>query len=145
MDRSHESSRKKRIETLAAQNRSQRDRLNSLKEELKELRMRLSTREMLFNQTPLGIITVQDGRIIDVNHGALDSLGYTADEVMGRPFLDLIDPQARASTKKALKKMDALLAEDRMSIRDTALRVSDEEGLSYRQVYKACLSRKKTS
>jgi 16S rRNA (cytidine1402-2'-O)-methyltransferase len=44
-----------------------------------------------------------------------------------------------------LKKMDALLAEDRMSIRDTAHRISEEEGLPFRQVYKACLSRKKGS
>jgi PAS domain S-box-containing protein len=106
MDKNQESFWKKRLESITAENQSQRKRISSLKAELKEIRMRLKAREMLFNETPLGILILQDEKIIDINQGALDRLGFTAEEVMGRSFLDLIDPKARTWTKEALKETD---------------------------------------
>ncbi len=43
---------------------------------------------------------------------------------------------------KTLRKIDMLLAEKAMRLRDIASLVSSEEGLSYRQVYRECLARK---
>jgi 16S rRNA (cytidine1402-2'-O)-methyltransferase len=43
---------------------------------------------------------------------------------------------------KTLRRIDELLAEKAMRLRDIAALVSGEEGLTYRQVYKECLARK---
>jgi two-component system cell cycle sensor histidine kinase/response regulator CckA len=110
MDKKQYRSWQKRIESLTAKNQSQRDRLSSLKEELKELRMHLKTRDMLFHSTPLGIIVTRDEEIIDVNRSVLDRLGFASEEVVGRSFLDLIDPQVRAQTKQSLKRSEVAKA-----------------------------------
>ena len=47
-----------------------------------------------------------------------------------------------ALDKQALKRMDTLLQESRSSVKDIAQRIALEEGISYRRVYKECLSRK---
>ena len=104
MDKNRESFWKKRIESLTAENQSQRKRFGRLKAELKELRMRLKAREMLFNEIPLGIIILQDEKIIDINQRALDSLGFSAEEVLGRSFLDLIDTKDGPLKKETLKE-----------------------------------------
>ena len=48
----------------------------------------------------------------------------------------------RELSKQALKRMDTLLEERHGSVRDIAERIAIEEGISYRRVYKECISRK---
>lgn len=45
-------------------------------------------------------------------------------------------------SEEASNRMEELIRANRMSIKDIAARVSKEEGLAYRQVYKACLDKK---
>lgn len=48
----------------------------------------------------------------------------------------------RKLSKQALEKIDDLLEESHKSVRDIAESISMEEGISYRRVYKECISRK---
>jgi phosphotransferase system HPr (HPr) family protein len=48
----------------------------------------------------------------------------------------------RGLSEGALNRMEELIRANRMSIKDIASVISEEEGLAYRQVYKACLDRK---
>jgi len=45
-------------------------------------------------------------------------------------------------SEEASNRMEELIRANRMSIKDIAARISKEEGLAYRQVYKACLDKK---
>ena len=45
--------------------------------------------------------------------------------------------------EKAQKRIERLLKEDRMSMKDIATQLSVEEGLAYRNIYKECLSIKR--
>jgi PAS domain S-box-containing protein len=58
-------------------------------------------RENIFHSTPVGIMLIQQGKIIDVNDTLLRRLGYQADEIKGRHFLSLI----HASQKKEVREL----------------------------------------
>ena len=45
--------------------------------------------------------------------------------------------------RKTQRTIEKLLRENNMSIRDVATRISEEKGLTYRRLYKACLSIKR--
>lgn len=45
--------------------------------------------------------------------------------------------------RETKREMERLLKEDNMSIKDVATRISEEKGLTYRRLYKACLSIKR--
>jgi len=49
---------------------------------------------------------------------------------------------SRGLSQEASNRMEELIRANRMSIKDIAALISEEEGLAYRQVYKACLGRK---
>jgi 16S rRNA (cytidine1402-2'-O)-methyltransferase len=51
--------------------------------------------------------------------------------------------RAHGTDQQVLKRMEAMLAEGKRSIKDIAAILSSEEGLTYRKVYKECLVRKK--
>jgi 16S rRNA (cytidine1402-2'-O)-methyltransferase len=51
--------------------------------------------------------------------------------------------KVQALSEGVLRRIEGLLAEKKMSIKDIAQLVSSEEGLAYRQIYKECLARKK--
>ena len=42
--------------------------------------------------------------------------------------------------ERIYRRLDVLLGQEKMSVRDIAKRISDEEGLPYRPVYRACLA-----
>ena len=42
--------------------------------------------------------------------------------------------------ERIYRRLDVLLGEEKMSVRDIAKQISDEEGLPYRPVYRACLA-----
>ena len=52
-------------------------------------------------------------------------------------------PETRTIPEEVLGRIDGLLKEDKMSLRDIASRISAEEGSTFRLIYKECLSRKK--
>lgn len=51
--------------------------------------------------------------------------------------------KVRSMDRETQKRIEKLLKEDNMSIKDVATRISEERGLSYRGVYKECLSIKR--
>jgi 16S rRNA (cytidine1402-2'-O)-methyltransferase len=54
------------------------------------------------------------------------------------------EERAPALSEGVLGRIEALLAEKKMSVKDIASLLSSEEGLAYRQVYKECLARKRS-
>ena len=55
------------------------------------------------------------------------------------------EKQVQALSEETVNRIDKLLADKTMSIRDIAGLISSEEDLAYRQVYKECLVRKRPS
>jgi len=53
------------------------------------------------------------------------------------------EPPESRLTQEGKRKMEVLLQEGRMSLKDAAAQISHEEGISYRRAYKACLALKK--
>lgn len=87
---------KKRNEKLEAENRSLRERLAAFTRENNNLQRSLRDNDRLFHSIPAGIALVQQGRIVDINETALGPLGYRAEEITGRDFLDFVHPDLKA-------------------------------------------------
>jgi len=85
-----------RLERLKAENRDIKEKQASLKRENNSLKKSLRNKNDLFNSIPAGIVLVQQGKILDINKVALDQMGYRADEILGRDFLDLVHPDVKA-------------------------------------------------
>jgi len=85
----------KRLEKLKATNRVLRETLNALKKGHQELQNSYRNRNRLFDAAPVGILLIQQEKIIDINGNALEGLGYSSDEVLGRKFLDFVDPKRK--------------------------------------------------
>jgi PAS domain S-box-containing protein len=82
-----------------------------------------------FQSSPaaLGISTVEDGRIIDVNESWLQIFGYRRDEVIGNTIAELhlaVDPGARAETIQQLRA-DGVLRNREVKIRRKSGEVRD--------------------
>jgi len=63
----------------------------------------------LFQASPvaLGMSTIEEGRIVDVNEGWLELFGYRRDEVIGRTNAELqlsVDPEARTETIRRVRE-----------------------------------------
>lgn len=86
----------KKLEKLKAGNRRLRENLASLKKEHHELERSLRKRNRLFDAAPVGIVLIQEEKIVDINENALHGLGYSAEEVFGRKFLDFVDPKRKS-------------------------------------------------
>jgi PAS domain S-box-containing protein len=84
-----------RLQRLAAENEGMRKKLASAKKEQKELQKLLKERESFFNDLPVAVVVMEDERIVEVNPEALDLLGYTRDEAMGRHFIDFVDRDSK--------------------------------------------------
>ena len=89
----------KRLERLSAESRSLRQRLASIQKENGQLRKSLIKKDGLFNSLPVGLAVISQGRVQEVNRKALEVLGCTAAEVLGRDFLDLLHPASRAQVR----------------------------------------------
>ena len=85
-----------RLERLKTENHSLRQRLSSVRKENGQLRKSLIKKDGLLNSLPGGLVVISQGRIKDVNKKALDTLGYTAEDVLERDFLDLVHPASKA-------------------------------------------------
>jgi two-component system cell cycle sensor histidine kinase/response regulator CckA len=80
----------KRIERLKEENRSLRETAKSLKGESLKLRRSLRDRDMLFDSLPDGAVLIRNRNILEMNKALLDELGYQAEDVIGRDFLDFV-------------------------------------------------------
>jgi PAS domain S-box-containing protein len=97
----------KRVEKIKAENRALRENLALLKKEGNNLQKTLRNRDRLFHSIPAGIVLIQKDKIADINEMALDQLGYTAEEAIGRDFLDFIHPDLRPIMRNRFKKRGA--------------------------------------
>jgi PAS domain S-box-containing protein len=79
-----------RIKKLKAENKSLRETTLLLKGEILKLKTALRERDRLFNSIPAGVILIRNGKILETNELILEQLGYRAEEVIGRDFLDLV-------------------------------------------------------
>lgn len=79
-----------------------------------------------FEEAPIGIATVgPDGKLISVNHQLCRLLGYSEQELIGRPYLDLIDPEERAEVQQ---RMQAALAGGELQLRGLTRRYRRKDG-----------------
>ena len=91
---------KKRNEKLQTENKSLKEKLTQLKNEINHLQKTVTNREGLFHSIPDGVVLLHRGKIIEINETALQQLGYGAEEVMGSDFLDFVHPALKAIVKK---------------------------------------------
>jgi PAS domain S-box-containing protein len=79
-----------RIKKLKAENKSLRETTLLLKGEILKLKTALRERDRLFNSMPAGVMLIRNGKILETNDLILEQLGYRAEEVIGRDFLDFV-------------------------------------------------------
>jgi PAS domain S-box-containing protein len=84
-----------KLEKLRAENAAVREKLVAARKDQKDLQRLMKEKESFFNDLPVAIVVVQDEKIVDINSMALSLLGYTMEEVIGRYFVDFIDPDSR--------------------------------------------------
>lgn len=61
--------------------------------------------QLVCESKPLGYLSLNEkGRLIEINQAALDVLGYTRGEVIGRYFEDLLHPEGQAHIKENLPR-----------------------------------------
>ena len=91
-----------RIAKLQAESLGLREKLAALKKENHQFERVLKDHRKLINSIPACIVLIQEGKITDVNEVALQEFEYTAEELIGRDFLDLFHPDQRTSGRKLL-------------------------------------------
>jgi two-component system cell cycle sensor histidine kinase/response regulator CckA len=84
-----------RLEKIRAENEAMREKLAAARKEQKDLQRLMKEKEAFLNDLPVAIVVLQDEKIVDANPTALNLLGYTMDEVIGRYFIDFVDPDSR--------------------------------------------------
>ena len=95
---------KRRLEKLKAENAVLRKKLAASQKGKKDLEKSLKSKEGLFNALHDGIVAVQQRKIVEVNKMALDLLGYTAEEVLGRDFLHFVHPSLKRYARELHEK-----------------------------------------
>jgi len=94
---------KSRIERLREENDALKDKLASVKKENTDILKSLSRSETLLNSMPVGLILVQDSRVLRANNAILDYFGFRPEEIMGTEFTDLLHVDERDHTAKIHK------------------------------------------
>jgi PAS domain S-box-containing protein len=84
-----------RLEKLRAENEAIREKLAAARKEQKDLQRLMKEKESFLNDLPVALVVVQDEKVVDANPMALNLLGYTMDELIGRYFIDFVDPDSR--------------------------------------------------
>ncbi|MCF8061576.1 MAG: PAS domain S-box protein [Deltaproteobacteria bacterium] len=100
MKRGHITELEKQIGDLKAEKRRILDSLRTARTELEACRLRLQHREELYHAVPSILVVIQDGRITDVNNSVAELLGYDPDELLGKPFLEIVNPEDRPQVRE---------------------------------------------
>jgi PAS domain S-box-containing protein len=95
---------KKRAERLKAEKVVLRNKLASIQKQNKDLERSLKNKSRLFDAFPAGMVAVQQKKVVDVNKGALDLLGYAAEEMVGRDFIHFVHPRSKKYAKAVHEK-----------------------------------------
>ena len=96
----------KRLVRLKEQNKALKEAMALLKKENSLLKIATKDRENIFHSTPVGIMLIQQGKIMDVNDTLLKQLGYQTDEITGRHFLSLIHASQKREVREIHKKWE---------------------------------------
>jgi len=86
---------KERIEKRKAEKEAFEKRLSSARKKEKELQRLLRERNSFINLVPVAILALHDGKIVEINKMVEGELGYSHEEMVGRPFIDFVDPDSR--------------------------------------------------
>ena len=63
-------------------------------------------RATIFDQVAVGIaVSSLDGRLVEANAKCCDLLGYSADDLRGRTFLEITHPDDQAGTRGAMQQL----------------------------------------
>lgn len=77
-----------------------REQLADLSRQNRELVQQNKDQELFLNHSPVGLVMIRQGRIMELNPTALEQMGYKKEEVRNRVFWDFVDP----ASKNALKE-----------------------------------------
>ncbi|MBN1102472.1 MAG: PAS domain S-box protein [Deltaproteobacteria bacterium] len=89
----------KKLERLSAENRSMKEAISFIRKENGELRRSLIKKDSLINSLPSGVLVIQEGVIKEINSRALETLGYTLEDLLGGDFMDIVHPASRPFIK----------------------------------------------
>jgi PAS domain S-box-containing protein len=82
----------KKLQQLREKNEKTRETVSHLKKENAALKKELNDKKLLLGKAPAGIVLIWRGRILEVNDTFLDYMGYKADEMINRNFLNFVHP-----------------------------------------------------
>jgi PAS domain S-box-containing protein len=94
---------KDRFEKKMARMRAAQERLKNeialLRKENREAGRDLKQTEVLLNSLPVGFIVMEKGRIVEANEFILGQLGYSSEDILGRPFAEFVHPRLKNVTR----------------------------------------------
>ncbi len=82
----------KKNQQLKEKYKKEKETVSLLKKENARLKKEFKDKNILFGNTPSGIVLIWHGRILEVNDTFLGYMGYKADEMINRNFLNFIHP-----------------------------------------------------
>lgn len=95
-----------RAETLAAQEEMQRAALAAVRAAEQERRQADARFRTLFHQAAAGIgMLDMDGRVVDGNETWTEQMGYTIEEMRGRPIVELVTPGSEPAALAGIRQL----------------------------------------
>ncbi|MCP4681682.1 MAG: PAS domain S-box protein [Desulfobacterales bacterium] len=77
---------------LKNENQKLKEKIAGLRKEKQSLEKKVKDSGKLLDEIPGSVALIQDAKVIFVNKALQEQLGYTEEELIGRNFLDFIDP-----------------------------------------------------
>lgn len=117
----------KKYQRLKKKYQQGRETISLIKEENDLLKKELRDKNILFGKASAGIVLIWHGRIIEVNDTFLEYMGYKADEMVNRNFLNFIHPGHLSKVRAIHKKWsDGKITEGQY---DTLLTTEQDEAI----------------
>ncbi len=82
----------KKLQQLREKNEKIREIASLLRKENAALKKELKDKNLLLEKVPAGVVLIWRGRILEVNGTFLEYMGYKADEMINRNFLNFVHP-----------------------------------------------------
>jgi PAS domain-containing protein len=95
---------KERGEKRKAERETFKKKLLSAQKRERDLQRLLRERNSFINLVPVAIMAVEDGKIVEINKMVERELGYSSEEMVGRPFIDFFDPDSREAVEVSRKR-----------------------------------------